>query len=75
MTVGFSSTSVPQRWRLVYLLNPLAGVIEGFRWALFGGSNRAEPVAIVLSVVIALLLLVGGAVYFRNTESAFADII
>jgi len=73
--VGFSTTSIPPRWQLVYRLNPLVGIIEGFRWALFGGNNHVDPTAIALSVVIALVLLVGGAVYFRNTESAFADII
>lgn len=73
--IAFSSAMVPERWRTLYSLNPLVGIIDGFRWALFGGSNTIHLPAIALSVAITLAMLVGGAVYFRNTESAFADII
>jgi lipopolysaccharide transport system permease protein len=73
--VAFSSTIVPARWRLLYSLNPMVGVIDGFRWALFGGQNTIDPPALLLSVGIGLVMLVGGTVYFRNTERVFADII
>ncbi|MEK6372480.1 MAG: ABC transporter permease [Acidobacteriota bacterium] len=73
--VGFSSAIIPERWRLLYSLNPMVGVIEGFRWALFGGQNTIDPRALALSVVIALVMLAVGTVYFRNTERVFADII
>jgi lipopolysaccharide transport system permease protein len=73
--VGFSSAVVPERWRLLYSLNPMVGVIDGFRWALFGGLNSVSAPALAMSVATALVLLAGGTVYFRNTERVFADII
>ena len=73
--VGFTSAVVPERWRLFYSLNPMVGVIDGFRWALFGGANTLSPSALALSVAIAAIMLAGGTVYFRNTERVFADII
>jgi len=73
--VGFTSAIVPGRWRFLYSLNPLVGVIDGFRWALFGGANRLYLPALWLSVGIALVMLAAGIVYFRNTERVFADII
>jgi lipopolysaccharide transport system permease protein len=73
--VGFTSAIIPERWRLLYSLNPMVGVIEGFRWALFGGQNAIDTAALALSVSIGLLMLAGGTMYFRNTERAFADII
>jgi lipopolysaccharide transport system permease protein len=73
--VGFSSSIVPGRWRLLYSINPMVGVIDGFRWALFGGQNTIYPPALLFSGAMAIALLIGGTVYFRNTERAFADII
>lgn len=72
--VAYPSSMVPEEWRGVYGLNPMAGVIDGFRWALFG--DGALPVATVLaSVLVVLVLLVGGVLYFRRTESQFADVV
>jgi lipopolysaccharide transport system permease protein len=73
--VGFMSTMIPAKWQLLYSLNPMVGVIDGFRWALFGGTNALNAPAIAISVVLTLITLIGGMYYFRNTERLFADII
>jgi lipopolysaccharide transport system permease protein len=72
--VGFSSSAVPERWRLFYSFNPMVGVIDGFRWAILRGDALYYP-GVLLSFVIAGLLLVSGLWYFRMTERTFADII
>jgi len=72
--VVYPVSVIPEKWRLFYSLNPMAGVIEGFRWALFGkGSPHFMVIAISSSVILALLL--GGIIYFRHSESTFADVI
>src|SRR5437867_4248571 len=72
--VAYPFTLVPDRWRLLYGLNPLAGIIEGFRWALLG--TRSPDVSIVvLSAVVVVVLLFGGIVYFRHMEKTFADFV
>ena len=71
--VGYDSRSVPQDWRLWYAANPLVGVIDGFRWCLFGGELRADELAI--SSAVALVLLWVGVRHFRRTEKGFADVI
>lgn len=73
--VGFSSSVVPDNWRLAYALNPMVGVIDGFRWAVSGGATALYVPGLVLSVVLTGLLLVVGVRYFRRTEKTFADII
>jgi lipopolysaccharide transport system permease protein len=73
--VGFSSSIVPERWRLVYSLNPLVGVIDGFRWALLSDNTRFSWTSVILSGVIVVLLCYTGIFYFRNTEKTFADVI
>jgi len=65
---------VPEQWRLLYSLNPMVGVIEGFRWALLGGASPDFGVMAVSTVVIVALLF-GGLVYFRQMERTFADVI
>ena len=72
--VAYSSTLVPQKWRALFGLNPMAGVVEGFRWALLGKSGGPGGLLWV-SVAAVLLLLTGGLFYFRRTESTFADIV
>ncbi len=71
--VVYSSSLVPERWRLLYGLNPLVGVIDGFRWALLGGP---VPIAsLIESAVISSLMLVVGAAVFKRVERSFADVI
>lgn len=72
--IAYPSSIVPEQWRLIYSLNPMVGVVEGFRWALLGTDTTPGPIIIVSSIV-ALLLLAGGAIYFRRMESSFADIV
>lgn len=72
--IAYSATLVPEQWRWLYSLNPMFGVVEGFRWALLGkASPDLGPMALSLSIVS--MMLVGGLVYFRRTERTFADII
>ena len=73
--VGFSSTIVPEQWRLLYSLNPMVGVIDGFRWAILGGNTQLYWPGFLLSLSLVLVMLVTGIVYFRKTEKTFADVI
>jgi lipopolysaccharide transport system permease protein len=73
--VGFSSSIIPERWRLVYSLNPVVGVIDAFRWSVLGGQTPLYVPGLALSLAIAVLLLVTGIWYFRKTERSFADVI
>jgi len=72
--VAYPASLVPEKWRLFYGLNPMVGVVEGFRWALLGTATRPGPM-IFASAVAALLLLVSGAFYFRRMERSFADLV
>jgi lipopolysaccharide transport system permease protein len=73
--VGFSSKLVPEQWRLPYSLNPMVGVIDGFRWAILGGESHIYLPGFALSLVIVALLLWSGIWYFRKMERTFADVI
>jgi len=73
--VGFSSSIVPDQWRLLYSLNPMVGVIDGFRWAIIGGDYQIYWPGFVLSLMVVGGLLLGGVYYFRKTEKLFADVI
>lgn len=73
--VGFSSAIVPERWRFLYSLNPMVGVIDGFRWAIWGGKGEFYWPGFVLSILVVLFCLVTGVWYFRKTEKTFADVI
>ena len=73
--VGFSSSVVPEKWRLLYSLNPMVGVIDGFRWAILGGDVRIFWPGFLISNGLVLLFLVTGIWYFRKTEKTFADVI
>lgn len=73
--VGFSSGIVPEQWRLLYSLNPMVGVIDGFRWAILGGSVEIDLLGFGLSMAIVLLILSSGIWYFRKMERTFADVI
>ena len=73
--VGFSSSIVPDKWRLLYSINPMVGVIDGFRWALLGGKSAIYWPGFLLSVAVVGIVLVTGIIHFRKTEKTFADII
>jgi lipopolysaccharide transport system permease protein len=72
--VAYPVSLVPEKWRFLYSLNPMVGVIEGFRWALLGKQSPDFEVMVV-SAIIVLMLLFGGLVYFKRTERTFADVI
>jgi lipopolysaccharide transport system permease protein len=71
--VAYPSSIVPARWRALYGLNPMAGVVEGFRWALLGKQPPGAMLAVSVAVVIAILI--GGLFYFRRMEQQFADVV
>jgi lipopolysaccharide transport system permease protein len=73
--VGFSSSIVPVRWRLLYSLNPMVGVIDGFRWAILKVQSTIYWPGFVLSMVLVAFLFTSGVWYFRKTERTFADTI
>jgi len=72
--IAYPSSMLPEPWRTLYGINPMAGVVEGFRWALLGTDTAPGPIIIVSSVA-ALALLVSGAFYFRRMERTFADVV
>lgn len=72
--VAYSSSLVPEHWRALYGLNPMAGVVEGFRWALLGTGEGPGPM-LAVSCALIVLLLIGGLYYFRRMERVFADIV
>jgi len=73
--VGFSSNIVPEKWRLLYSINPMVGVIDGFRWAILGGNTQLYWPGFLLSLALVAVILVTGIYYFRKTEKTFADVI
>ncbi|WP_068470759.1 ABC transporter permease [Candidatus Protochlamydia phocaeensis] len=73
--VGYGSFLVPEPWRWLYFLNPMAGIIEGFRWCCFGAYHADLPAALAISCLVNAVLLVTGFRYFRKMERIFADII
>jgi lipopolysaccharide transport system permease protein len=73
--VGFSSSVVPEKWRLLYSLNPMVGVIDGFRWSVSGGRSPLFLPAIWSSIAVTAFLLLVGVWYFRRMERTFADVI
>jgi lipopolysaccharide transport system permease protein len=73
--VGFSTSVVPDQWRWLYALNPMVGVIDGFRWAILGKDSLIYLPGFILSIGLVILLFFYGLKYFRKTERTFADII
>ena len=73
--VGFTSSIVPGRWRVLYSLNPMVGIIDGFRWSLLRGGPALDRLSLGMSVVSTTLLLISGVWYFRRTERTLADVI
>jgi lipopolysaccharide transport system permease protein len=73
--VGFSSSIVPAKWRMLYDLNPMVGVIDGFRWSISGGNTPFPWQSLQLASITIAIVLASGIWYFRKTERTFADII
>lgn len=73
--VGFSSSVVPEQWRLIYSLNPMVGVIDGFRWAILGGESNLYLPGFLMSLGLVFFLFLSGIWYFRKMEKKFADVI
>lgn len=71
--VAYSSSLIPEKWRLLYGLNPMTGVVEGFRWALLGQGDVGA--LLWISIIIIVLLLITGLLYFKRMETTFADVI
>jgi len=73
--VGFSSSVVPQEWRMLYQLNPIVGVIDGFRWCILNGQSPLDATSLISSVVVTAFFLWFGIRQFRKMERGFADLI
>ena len=72
--IAYSAMIVPERFRWLYSLNPMTGVVEGFRWALLG-TDSPVGLPILLSILAVIVLLVGGVMYFKHMEDSFADVV
>ena len=72
--VAYPASMVPEEWQWLYALNPMTGVVEGFRWALLGTSSAPGPM-LAISTAISILLLISGLFYFRRMERTFADMV
>jgi lipopolysaccharide transport system permease protein len=73
--IAYTTSAVPERWRTAYALNPMAGIIDGFRWCLLRGYSPLDIRSAALSVAVTGFLLLLGTWYFRRTERGFADVI
>lgn len=73
--VGFSSSVVPEGWRLLYSLNPMVGVIDGFRWCILGGDSPIYVPGFIMSILLMIIFLYLGIKKFKKEEKAFADLI
>ncbi len=71
--VGFASDVIPNKWRFLYSLNPMVGVIDGFRWSIIGKSVEFYVPGFLLSIFLTIILFMVGIIYFRKTEKTFAD--
>ncbi len=72
--IAYSTNLVPETWRIIYGLNPMVGVVNGFRWALLG-YNTTQSSLFIVSILVVAILLIGGLAYFHRMEKTFADII
>jgi lipopolysaccharide transport system permease protein len=71
--VGFSSDVIPAKWRMLYSINPMVGVIDGFRWCIIGKGVSFYMPGFILSIVLIIVIFILGFIYFRKTERTFAD--
>ena len=72
--IAYPSSLLPAQWRVLYAVNPMTGVVEGFRWSLLGTST-APGAMVAVSAITAMVVLIGGAFYFRRMERTFADLV
>jgi len=72
--IAYPSTLLSEPWRTIYGLNPMVGVVEGFRWALLGTNSRPGGI-IIVSCLMTIVILIGGAFFFRRMEKTFADVV
>jgi lipopolysaccharide transport system permease protein len=72
--VAYSASVISEKWQILYSLNPMAGVVNGFRWALLGTGNGPD-ITLWVSVGISILIFISGLFYFRSMEKTFADTI
>jgi lipopolysaccharide transport system permease protein len=72
--IAYPSSLIPEQWRALYGINPMAGVVDGFRWALLG-TDTQPGLMIGVSVFVALAIFIGGLFYFRRMEKIFADVV
>jgi lipopolysaccharide transport system permease protein len=73
--IAFSSSEIPDKWRLLYSLNPMVAVIDGFRWSVSGGATSLDLITVAPAVLITVILILIGITYFRRVERSFADVI
>jgi lipopolysaccharide transport system permease protein len=74
LPIVYPLSMVPERWRLLYSLNPMVGIIEGFRWTLLG-TTAPNPTAVAMTIALTIALLAGGLMFFKREERSFADVI
>jgi len=72
--IAYPSSLLPEKWRVIYGLNPMSGVVEGFRWCILGSDAHVGPL-LGVSIAVSLLVLTGGLFFFRRTERSFADLL
>jgi lipopolysaccharide transport system permease protein len=73
--IAFTTADIPERWKAIYVLNPVVGIIDGFRWSILGGRTPLSLESVMASVAVAVVMLLAGVAYFRRTERGFADVI
>jgi lipopolysaccharide transport system permease protein len=73
--VGFNSSLVPEAWRTIYALNPMVGIIQGFRWSILGSESAGLETSVAIAVAMAVVLLVSGTAYFRSVERSLAELL